>query len=476
MSDPDRNAVAPASPSVVALWGMRGIALAAASATIYLLTVSLMKSGRPLGCGSGSGCAEVLVSRWSVVFGIPVSAPAALLYVSALAATFFISPGRSEKTRRIAWTALAGASGVIVAAAAWFIAIQALVLKAFCPWCMADHALGLSFAALVFWNLPVGKTDPTEAGDADPTEAGKTDPTKAGDADSRVPDRPLFRPFDVARSAALGAVLFAAVPLAQTFMSYQSPKAARLPPGKNADTGPGSQRWISVLGGKLQLAVHEEPLHGSPDAKHLLVLCFDYCCPHCRATHGYLKSGLKNHKRELAVVALPTPLNEACNPHWSYTSDRFKDSCELARLALAVWIADPDAFPGFDDWLYEPETPRSAADARREAERLVTAAALDKALADPSVDDRLLRNAGAFEQVQKMFPDHGGSLPVILAVNIGSFVGRPESEAALFAKLKEELHRAGMKHPEYALMYKQWQDNTVVGNYEDELVVMSIAG
>jgi len=48
-------------------------------------------------------------------------------------------------------------------------------------------------------------------------------------------------------------------------------------------------------------------------------------------------------------------------------------------------------------------------------------------------------------------------------------------EFAESEKLAEALHRAGMKHPAYVEMYKMWKDGAAVANYEDELVVMSIA-
>ncbi|NQU23742.1 MAG: SUMF1/EgtB/PvdO family nonheme iron enzyme [Candidatus Nealsonbacteria bacterium] len=47
-------------------------------------------------------------------------------------------------------------------------------------------------------------------------------------------------------------------------------------------------------------------------------------------------------------------------------------------------------------------------------------------------------------------------------------------EFAKSESLKKALHAAGMKHAEYAQMYKHRNDNAEVGNYEDELVVMSM--
>ncbi len=42
--------------------------------------------------------------------------------------------------------------------------------------------------------------------------------------------------------------------------------------------------------------------------------------------------------------------------------------------------------------------------------------------------------------------------------------------------LKAALHEAGMKHPEYVDIYKNFKDGGEVANYEDELVVMSLDG
>ena len=42
------------------------------------------------------------------------------------------------------------------------------------------------------------------------------------------------------------------------------------------------------------------------------------------------------------------PLSSACNPYLPNTGiDRFAGSCELTRLALAVWYARPDAYAAY---------------------------------------------------------------------------------------------------------------------------------
>jgi len=71
--------------------------------------------------------------------------------------------------------------------------------------------------------------------------------------------------------------------------------------------------------------------------------------------------------------------------------DEFKDSCELAKVGLAVWVAKREAFPAFDGWMFSFESgdrwqPRSLDAARAKAVELVGRARFDAAWADPWID------------------------------------------------------------------------------------------
>jgi hypothetical protein len=206
-----------------------------------------------------------------------------------------------------------------------------------------------------------------------------------------------------------------------------------LPAGQNADTGPGPNRAIAVLNGLLQLQPHELPVLGSPDAPKLLVLFFDYCCPHCRATHGYLVEGFARYGDQLGVVLLQAPLNSKCNPYWEHDEPRFQHACELASLALAVFRVDSSAFPRFDKWLFESEKPRDLQEARRFAEELVPAMALEQALAEPWVAERIAAN------VKASHDSKAERIPIIMSPDIDTIVGRPESQEDLFKLLEGEL-------------------------------------
>jgi len=171
----------------------------------------------------------------------------------------------------------------------------------------------------------------------------------------------------------------------------------------------------------------KSPVIGDPNSEHLVVGLADYCCPHCRATHGYLLSAMEKYPDQMAVVMMPMPMNTDCNNTIKKTQKRFTDSCKLARLALAVWKIAPEKFVEFDSWLFETKKPRPIADATAYAKQLVDAAKLDSVLSnDASIDQMISKNVSAYAN------SDAGRIPVLLSPGFSSVVGRPGSE--------EELH------------------------------------
>jgi uncharacterized membrane protein len=381
------------------------LALAAASVAAYLLYLSISADGLPLGCGAGSSCAEVLTSRWSQVLGIPVSGLALVVYLGIATCVFLTGPKFSLATQRIVSPLLWILVGVVAASAVWFLGLQFLILKSVCFWCLVEHAFGLAICGLIIWT-------------------------------ALSQSRSIEAPPDAARAflgAGGGWILVGSLVAAQMLGDHHTPGPTRLPIGINADSGPGAGRIVAVLDGTTQLSVHDLPMLGSVDAPKLLVMLFDYCCPHCRATHGYLGERLPQYSGQLGVILLPTPLNSACNPYWEETDPRFRDSCELASLALAVWKVDPDSFAKFNAWLFEPETPRAAQEARAYAEQLVPTEKLEAALGDKWISERIAHAVQAFRN------SRADRIPVIMSPGMAAVVGRPESADELFQLLDSEL-------------------------------------
>ena len=119
------------------------LSLVAGGIAAYLAWVGWQQSELPVGCSDSGGCAEVLRSRWASVAGVPVSLLAVVIY----SVVFIATAARSQNGAVVALQFSATAIG---AAAIWFVGLQLFVLRAFCPWCIAEHLIGLGVAALAW--------------------------------------------------------------------------------------------------------------------------------------------------------------------------------------------------------------------------------------------------------------------------------------------------------------------------------------
>jgi hypothetical protein len=130
---------------------------------------------------------------------------------------------------------------------------------------------------------------------------------------------------------------------------------------------------------------------GSPDSPNIIVYLFDYTCSHCRAVHPILVRACQRlATNQLGVVCLPVSLSTQCNPFLPGTSHADSNSCEYARLGLAVWRAKPEVQRQFDDWMFASVKPPPLEQAREYAAQLVGADKLKSALADPWIQQQLL--------------------------------------------------------------------------------------
>ena len=276
------------------------LALAVLGAALNAILFFRISGVTLAGCGGGSGCDSVLASEWSAVFLVPLPVAGLAVYLALLVAVVR-KPGR-----------LVGMlAGVIAGAAVWLIAVQAFVLGAFCPWCMAAHAVGLLVAGRVMRKSRASKLTGGWALVSSVVLAGGQwlGPERAGHRLETV------------------------VPHVS-----EGPVHAR---------GPG--REVTFADGRRVYNVDALPRLGPADAKHVLVEYFDYQCPACLTMHGHLEALRRKYPREICVIVLPVPLEASCNPAMAAGDDGYAGSCELARQALAVWQHDPAAFPAFHE-------------------------------------------------------------------------------------------------------------------------------
>jgi uncharacterized membrane protein/protein-disulfide isomerase len=346
-----------------------------------------------IGCGGGSPCNQVLSSRWSTIGALPVSGLAAGAYLAMLVASFSIGPASAAPVRRLAWGAILVLVGAAAGSAAWFIILQKWVIGAFCPYCMTTHISGLLLAALVIWRVPKqfdnDSTNVTMRNPVPntPVNAGVTSP--AQDISPVTPHRVI---------GSLPAVGLALVGL--TLAAILAACQIGFPPPAIYRDGESQVNLPAI-------DPHTVPLAGSPDAVSVVTLLFDYTCTHCQKIHFMLDEAIRRYDGKLAFALCPTPLNSQCNPYIPRDMDAFKDSCELAKIGLAVWVANRQAFPAFDRWMFSLESgdrwrPRSIDAARAKAVEWVGQAKFDAARADPWIDQYLQTSI-------RLYGDTGGN-------------------------------------------------------------------
>ena len=272
------------------------------------------------GCGSGSGCANVLGSKWSMVLGIvPVSVFSCLLYLAMVASLWMRGTLVDWARSLMAW--------MLLLAAMWFIAVQLFVIRAICPYCMIIHGVGITIGLIVLLCMPPLRK------------------TKAWLMQTLLPAVMLV--------AALALIQHYG-PEPETHLLAESilgdSKSNSATPDIHAQ---GAGRTVFFLDNAKSFRVEQLPHLGKTDASHVLVKYFDYTCEACLDTHEYLDDLLAKYPGQLAVIVLPVPLERACNPHLPLGLKDHRNACKFAELALRVWRADPEIFPSFHQSLFE---------------------------------------------------------------------------------------------------------------------------
>ena len=310
------------------------------------------------GCGGGSPCDQVLNSPWSMFGGVlPVSGLAVGVYLAMLVGGFYIRPETEAPIRHLAWSVMLILSGIIAGSAVWFTIIQKWIIGAFCPYCMTTHITGLLLVALVIWRAMKEFENPyTEIKPSSQKETKKSSPPNAR---------------RVVALAMVGLIIASIMARSQVVLS---PEAVCVY-GE-------SQNKLPVID------YPSAPMIGSVDAPFIVTLLFEYQCPHCQKIHFMLDEVVRRYAGKLSFVLCPTPLNTQCNPYIPRDVDAFKNSCELARIGLAVWLADRAAFSDFEKWMFTFESgngwhPRSLETAKAKAIELIGRAKFDTAMSDP---------------------------------------------------------------------------------------------
>jgi uncharacterized membrane protein len=102
-------------------------------------------TGRSVQCTIIAGCSEVLSSSYAVISGIPVAMIGAVAYFTVFSLAILYLFG--YKFTQLLLLVLVG--GMLIATL-WFLYLQALVIKAFCQFCLISAAITTLMAIFLF--------------------------------------------------------------------------------------------------------------------------------------------------------------------------------------------------------------------------------------------------------------------------------------------------------------------------------------
>jgi len=329
-----------------------------------------LAGGSMAGCGGGSPCEQVINSKWSVVLGIfPVSGLAMGVYLALLAAGFYIGPSSEQPVRRRAWSTMLILAGSVIGSAIWFTIVQKWIIRSFCPYCLTAHLTGVILSILLIWRS-----------------------VKEFHGHSFRPGQAAGRVF---AGLALAVVLAALQSGTTPAPAYEESESQTYPPSVD---------------------YRDFPLKGSPDAPYIVTLLFDYQCSYCQKLHFMLDEVIRRYSGKVAFALCPAPLNPGCNPYVPRETEEFANSCELARIGMAVWVADNKQFPVFEDFMFTYESgdrwqPRSPEAARTKAIELVGSERFNEALADPRVNHYIENSVHIYGQTLR---SGQGGIPKLL--------------------------------------------------------------
>lgn len=147
--------------------------------------------------------------------------------------------------------------------------------------------------------------------------------------------------------------------------------------------------------------------------------------------HRALAEARQQLGRDLAVLLLPVPMDQSCNPHVAKQNFTHFHACRLARLGLIVWTANPTVYEAFNDFMFREPEPPVLGMACREAQRLLGVEHVDPNTRDPQIDAYISKAIAIYRSMKK------DRVPMLLFPR-GVLTGRPPLAQRLMEIVRSE--------------------------------------
>ncbi|MCB9685587.1 MAG: thioredoxin domain-containing protein [Alphaproteobacteria bacterium] len=313
-------------------------------------------------CGADGGCEQVLASPWSVVGGVPVSAPAIFAFGAVAVLGALVAAGRLS-AEKVAGTVF-GTSVLGLAASVAMLAIMLGGIGHVCRYCLVLDTLVLATTVAAAFLHPRG-----------PRGA-------AGSLVGAVPGL-----LGVGVVTAVGAAIFALV------VPEPVDPSVAIVVIDEGDPQPEVPNGTRVLVVPRQVIPNpmssDTPTRGPADAPLQVVVFEDFECPYCRALTRNLHAVVEEQPDRWRIAFRHYPMHTACNP--GVTRDLHPDACSAA--AAAVCAERQGRFWEMYDALFGQEGLKTADLERRAGELGLDTQAFAACLADPTVSQPIVSDA-----------------------------------------------------------------------------------
>lgn len=410
-------------------WWCMFLASSAALISSAYLAWSSFTASPVAGCSAGSvfDCSHVLHSRWSTVLSIPVSVPAMAIHSMILGMLCW--GATSARVSRFRWRVIGFAALLAGGASIWFTGLQVFALGHLCQYCLVAHAGGLVVAVAFLLCRPVSKhalkwvtlaaagslagliglqfaSEPPQTFEVIDYSISPPAVIDSAADDGEIGADDLFAPPTSAHlqsSFHLDIERFQSQALPQIIRAMVNPATLLT---AQVSTAPEKAKPTATILNGVKLHTDAWPLVGDPDAKMVFVELFDYTCPHCRETHTSLTAARKHFGDDLAIMALPVPMDSSCNSTVRSTPAAHREACDLAKLAIAVWLVDHVKFAEFHDYLFDSAP--SYADAMKHAATVVDQEKLEAVLQGSVPGDYISKHVSLYKRAGS------GTIPKLL--------------------------------------------------------------
>lgn len=366
-------------------------------------------------CGGGqgqSGCEAVARSAYSSMRGIPLASLGVLFALSVAALLTLAALGSDELRSGAAWLGLL-AFGLALAVDLMLLGVQAVVLKAYCSYCIVTYLLNAAAIVVLLPALRSWRSAPAALARPDGRVAaiGWLGMTLAIGLALAVADRLLVQRAASRQAALLGVV----APVASPAQPPDMPRAEAPPPGdcpaQLQRAQDEARRLQSTIDDPKQLEAYfakkaaEQfaqapvqtfqmqgvPVKGPANAPVKVVEFSDFLCPFCRNVAAAFSDYVPRVGGRVAVFFKHFPLEQMCNPGLSQTVH--PGACWLA--AGAVCAEDQGKFWAFHDKAFSKElaNPQPKDVLGIGAESGLDIAGLDACLNSPTTMDRVRTQA-----------------------------------------------------------------------------------